>query len=555
MALQIPNRPLLELSKEKPAKKPTIRVRAAADDDSAPASDWGSLLGDLSRATHAPEQGEVEWRIHDRTHLEFAIDYPFEAKQGSYCWEAFFFVPESFRLLETTYDKKQIYDDLLSYVRLAVPQLPFEELANVCESNDESSLLVRLRQSITEASESSDGSTISRATVRRLRVFACMVRASGLDAQRAMLTGVEEAEGPEAASRIVSRLLMLSGRVSRGFRRLLVDTERLTLPSEVRVALRWVDEDLSLFLEAISATASVQIAQRSQEPDDGWAEIAGRLASDAVAEARYRKEHSYPSVGTDDASPREVEHIEFRRHVLKRFTSSVLWLRHEVRDGARWILQLLMALAAAVAMSFAVVATLYATHQQEYVYLYAILIVASYAVKDRMKAVLQNVFTDWAQKRFADRNWTIRDSERDETVGVVNERAGFRPFSKIPADVLAARRVTREHALEEFARPEAVLWHEKAVIVEPRKRGTLPSPMMTEIFRLNIDPWLAHTDDPNRTVTFADPDEAVVCSVTARRVYNINVVYRLRHADKLPAWKRIRVVVSRKGIERIDPIA
>jgi len=169
--------------------------------------------------------------------------------------------------------------------------------------------------------------------------------------------------------------------------------------------------------------------------------------------------------------------------------------------------------------------------------------------------VLQTVFTKWALKRFADRNWTIRDTERDETVGVVSERAGFRDFKSLPTEVLAARRLTREHALEEFARPEAVLWHEKAVVVEPRQQGTLPSPMMTEIFRLNIDPWLAHTDDPNRTVTFADPDEAVVCSVTARRVYNINVVYRLRHANKQPAWNRIRVVVSRKGIERIDPIA
>jgi hypothetical protein len=81
---------------------------------------------------------------------------------------------------------------------------------------------------------------------------------------------------------------------------------------------------------------------------------------------------------------------------------------------------------------------------------------------------------------------------------------------------------------------------------------------MTEIFRLNIGPWLAHTDDPNRTITFADPDEAVVCSVSARRVYNINVVYRLRKTGGNPPsdaeWRRIRVVVSRKGIERIDPI-
>jgi hypothetical protein len=79
--------------------------------------------------------------------------------------------------------------------------------------------------------------------------------------------------------------------------------------------------------------------------------------------------------------------------------------------------------------------------------------------------------------------------------------------------------------------------------------------MLTEIFRLNVGHWLAHTDDPNRRVVFADPDDASLYSATARRVYNINVIYRLRREDeKEAAWHRIRVVVSRKGIERIDPI-
>jgi hypothetical protein len=45
-----------------------------------------------------------------------------------------------------------------------------------------------------------------------------------------------------------------------------------------------------------------------------------------------------------------------------------------------------------------------------------------------------------------------------------------------------------------------------------------------------------------------------VCTAKARRVYNLNVIYRLRRAGSDVPWRRIRVVVSRKGIERIDPI-
>ena len=652
MSAPLSTRPRLELRRERNWKRPTIRVHARAQEASP--SEWGSLLGDLTRGTRAPAELDVAWRIHDKTHLELAIDYPFERGVAAFTWEAFFFVPDSFRLEQTTYDKKQIYDDLLSYVRLAVPELPFAELADSCDPDRPGCLAADLRSTLLHACGEQDGSPSSKNAVRRLRVFACMVRASGLEAQRHMLGEIEHAKSPEQAARAARTFVTLASRATTGFRKLVEEVERREVPSEVRVALRWVDEDISLFVEALTATASVEVHQRATsdgspratsegsskkgdaarkgdatrkgdagraeedagsailDPDaegdadtlradptaeprerdlpsslkpeaipsmfsmeggsrkerpgvkpsaqaaEAWADVASLLASEAVSEARYRKERRYPSVGHDDATSRDVEHIEFRRHVLKRFTSSVLWLRHEVRDAGTWILHVAYAFAAAFAMVFAVIATLRVTVMQEYVTLYVVLLVAAYAVKDRMKAVLQTTFARWAQKRFADRAWTIRDEEREDAIGIVKERAGFRQFGKVPAGVLHARRMTREHALEEHARPETVLWHQKTVEMSPRREGRLPSPMMTEIFRLNIGPWLAHTDDPNRTITFADPDEGVVCSVTARRVYNINVVYRLRKVSGKDAadlgWRRIRLVVSRKGIERIDPI-
>jgi hypothetical protein len=341
--------------------------------------------------------------------------------------------------------------------------------------------------------------------------------------------------------------------VARSYRALLARAEVLKLPTELGVALRWIDEDISLVLEALTATASVHI-QSHAAGDAPYCEMASRLAAEAVVEARYRERKGYPSVGSGDASARDVEHIEFRRHMLKRFTSSVLWLKHEVRDGKSWVLHWLYAIAAAVAMSFAFFASTRASQMQKYFYAYLALVITSYAAKDRLKALLQAWLSKWAERRFPNRRWSIRDPERERNLGNVRERAGFRPFNHLPERVLDARRLTREHALEEFARPETVLWHEKTVVLEGMKKGRLDSPMLTEIFRLNIGPWLTHTDDPNRTITFADPKEATVYSATARRVYNIGVVYRLRRGDAESPWRRIRAVVSRKGVERIDQI-
>lgn len=542
----------------KPKKRPRVEVQAATDD--APPSEWGSLLGDLARPS-SPLVGdlEVDWRIHDKTHLEFAIDYPFGAQGVKYTWEAFFFVPDSFRLDATTYDKKEMYEDLQSYVRLAVPEVPFEDLVVAPKEAKEGAapptkqtLLAELEASIDVARGAKDGSEASNIAIRRARTYACLVRAAGLARQRELLEMIGVAVEPRDVTKLVGAFLRTSRAVASSLRSVIERSTDADLPPELRVALRWVDEDISLVLETLAATASIKVQERA-ERDPRWCEIAGRLAGEAVAEARYRERVNYPSVGRSDASARDVEHIEFRRHMLRRFTSSVLWLKNEVRDGASWVIQGLYAVAAALAMGFAFVATTRANESSNF-YLLMFLVIGSYAVKDRMKALLQLWLTRWAERRFPNRKWTIRDPERKTTVGIVLERAGFSPFSSLPKKVLDARRLTREHALEECARPEAVLWHEKTVELNKPEEGRLPSPMLTEIFRLNIGPWLHHTDDANRSISFADPESASVYSAIARRVYNINVVYRLRRENAEPIWKRIRVVVSRKGIERIDAI-
>jgi hypothetical protein len=215
------------------------------------------------------------------------------------------------------------------------------------------------------------------------------------------------------------------------------------------------------------------------------------------------------------------------------------------------------AVAAAVAMAFALFAAAQTTKYADNVLRYAMAAALAYAVKDRMKAVLQNWFSGWISRRFPDRRWTIRDDERHSVLGTVRERAGFSPFSRLPPEVLSARRQTRLHSLEEAARPENVLWHQKLVTVCKRSDApaNIPSTILTEIFRLNLQRWLDNTDDPKGKRIFADPNDARVYSVNARRVYNINVVYRLSQGQPDAPWHRIRLVVSRRGIQRIEAIA
>jgi len=69
--------------------------RVARSERAARYAELGSLLADLSRGRRKPVV-----RVHDRTHVEFAIDYRLASKEKAerFVWEAYYFVPESLRL-------------------------------------------------------------------------------------------------------------------------------------------------------------------------------------------------------------------------------------------------------------------------------------------------------------------------------------------------------------------------------------------------------------------------------------------------------------------------
>lgn len=497
-------------------------------------SDWGSLVADLSRGRDEPT-----FHVHDRTHLELALDYRLRAEHSveSFVWEAYFFAPESLRLDSRTYDKTDIYTDLQSYVRFEVPSVEFGELA--------SDPIDKIRTAL-EGGE--------QGAVREMRLFACQVRAAGVELRQRIVEalaepGVERERAEQAAARMVADCRQITAKLREA---LAPAAER---GDTLATAARWVDEDVSRLIETLLATVARRLSKNSGTPS--LIELVERAA---ISEAKQREESGIGRTGRLAMRAREIEALEFRRHLLKRFTSSVLWLNPEVRPASTWVRELLYAVAASVAMAFALGAAVWNGFQvgSEGLMTWVLVGVVAYAVKDRIKALLQSKFSSVVDRHFPDRRWQIRDRERAVILGEMNEQSGFVAFDDMPPAVLAARRLTRRHELEEQARPETVLFHKKEVTVQAQ-RVAMADPRftaLTEIFRLDVSRWLAHTDDPKRDIVFADPVAGKIGSAKAPRVYNLAVVFRLRrHDDESVAWHRLRVVVSRKGIRRVERIA
>ena len=455
----------------------------------------------------------------------------------SFVWEAYFFAPESLRLDSRTYDKTDIYTDLQSYVRFAVPDVSFTDLAGAP--------IDKLRTAL----EGSDD-----AAVREMRLFACQVRAAGVEMRQRIIGALEGNDDERArAEQAAVRMTTDCKRIASKLREALAPAADRGDPLDT--AAKWVDEDVSRLLETLLATIS-----RRLEAVGSSRSLVELVEQGAIAEATYRDECGIGRTGRLKMTAREIEALEFRRHLLKRFTSSVLWLSPEVRPAGTWVREISYAAAASIAMAFAIGAAIWNGFEvgSEGLMTWVLVAVVAYAVKDRFKALLQSKISSVVDRHFPDRRWRIRDRERSVVLGEMKEQSGFLAMDDLPAAVLAARRLTREHQLEEQARPETVLFHKKEVDVQAQ-RVAVADPRfsaLTEIFRLDVGRWLAHTDDPKRDIVFADPVARKVAAAKAPRVYNLAVVFRLRReADDSAPWHRLRVVVSRKGIRRIERIA
>jgi hypothetical protein len=186
---------------------------------------------------------------------------------------------------------------------------------------------------------------------------------------------------------------------------------------------------------------------------------------------------------------------------------------------------------------------------------YVIIGAVVYAVKDRVKASLQALLARWISRRAPDRYWEVKNAA-GRVLASVDERAAFLTFAQTPESVLNVRRQTRIHRLEESARPETVLHHRKVVHVRPLDDDptTLRRSALREIVRLHIGEWLENTDDPKQRVVMADPTLGELVTAKARRVYNVNILFRLQELDEAERWNRVRVVVARSGIVRVEAI-
>ncbi len=475
----------------------------------------------------------LAWRRHDRTHLEVSVVYGAapEAQPLGHVWEAYYFLPDSFRINRETFTTQHLYASFQSYVRFSAPLLSVEDFPNVAAEL---------------------GEVIAHAPGPRvdweLKLFACRAREAIARDAGLLLSDVKESvEGAsQAAAEFAAAVTDGLQLIRKAFAGAGTD------PSVVRT-IGWVDEHISRRVEMALIQLSDQL--RGQDPES---DVGRRVTEAAIDEARYRKERGLGPVSSVGGSTRELEDIELHQHGLKRFTSSVLWLRVLVEDAQRWALHTFHAVAAGVAMAFAVIVALTVGNptSTDHLWIWGLAMVVAYMFKDRIKFVLQELFAREIATRLPDRRWKVQDPTTRAELAAVTEKARFISHADVPPAAAELRSLAYRDTLQELTRPEHVLRHRKVMKLhlDAMQAVDLRLTSLTEVFRLDLARWLTHTDDAKRTVTLVDPDRGELFTTKLPRSYDVVVVYRVTDSPEDDAgWQVAQVVVSRSGIQRVGP--
>ncbi len=485
---------------------------------------------------------------HGRRHLELEITYPLDRSargRETYRLDAWFFIPPPLQHWYEFNPREQFFRDLTAYTRFQPFPLSLGALANML---DERNPMCRIRSLAVFAAL--DTEPTQKKIIYEMRMLINVFQ-SQFRGQCALIDEMADGKNYPAAkvAVVVRRLLNEISLILKHF----AELEPLILaphvPPIVRNHYRWADESFS-----IRAEKNFYRLYRSLSKAGILPELAALCRAEIAAQIAHRRGRQYETV-VDPRNDRTNELFSFREHQLKKWAESVMYMTVARSRLPQHVLHLSFGIAAAVAMAVAVAAAVVAeTYFNVHSYPWAILAVAAYVFKDRIKDVLRN----WAQHllpRFiADRMQRLINPYSGRRAGLTRERVRMTHMENLPMEVRRLRH-NRQHPYRGLTPPEDVLhYHKEVKFHSDRLRATENRlTALCEILRLDMRHWFYKMDKADDDLTCVEGEK--VRLIKSRRVYHINVILRLTHnggSREPPALYRYRLVANRAGIVRIE---
>lgn len=498
--------------------------------------------------------------LHDRHRFEIKLDMDLrQSSRTVYEVESYFFVPRSLNIGPGTYTKEDFYNNNQRYIRFQTPKI---SLAKLCDPKLRTSPLNRVKQTLSAILAGSKDQALVELAYDEFKLLGCVIRGEIRDHVMIFAAELETyIPHPEQEKRLfavegLDNFLADLKYLGNEINALKSEIMEPAVPVKLKEAFKFFDEYLSLIMEEY-LTSLLVVLRQNKAALKAFENVEKELTAIVVAQTRYRAAMNYPSVLREGESN---EVIIYRRGVLKKFMSSVLYLKPELEES-HTLTQVFFGLAAGVAMLFAVLATIYAQNRYTMNSVpFVLIIVISYIFKDRIKDWLKHLFSKNLTRWLSDREIKILDPCNSKKIGLLKEAFTFIPAAAVPPDISRIRKIDNITSIDEDGKPERVFKYKKEIALYPEKiLGSHDRRKdLKDIMRFNIKDFITQADDSCVEYPFADPATGQIRTSVCSRVYHMNMVIKYSYADakgvKMIHFDRIRIVLNKEGLVRLEEV-
>lgn len=482
---------------------------------------------------------DIQVQIHDRYSVEFKIGYVVRPQKqvNDFMLNTWIFVPDSLAINSFTYSKNQFYRDVKSNVRLITPIYRLEEVAE-----EQSLPFMFLGVAFNELVADPSKENLAEYEYQ-IKMFTSIVKSALRKTTYGILHNQKEDDLKVLVKSYVNNVQKITGR----YRVLREIIKNPSVPQEMLIYFSFGDEFLSNLVEQYT----YGILERLKKYDpQSFALVEKPLMDMLKAEISYKRSQGYWVV--DKESPDNNRNLVFRRHLLKKYTESHLFLNAKKKKEGVVQEQVYYSLAAGISMIFAT--TIAFSFQQKYgnftMPLFVALVV-SYMLKDRIKDLIRYYFAHRLGKKYFDNKTLI--SIKDNPIGWMKEGVDFITEDRVPEEVMNIR--DRSDLLEAENRntEEKIILYRKLVSIDAQAlddNNQYDISGINDILRYNISNFIQKMDNPE--VPLYLPDEKGGYEIiSGDKIYYINFLMQFQYEGNIN-YKRFRLIVSRNGIQGIE---
>ncbi|MDD2716752.1 MAG: hypothetical protein PHW04_12740 [Candidatus Wallbacteria bacterium] len=490
-----------------------------------------------------PANIECRLHIHDRYHIEQKMAYlpDGQDRESEYRIENYIFIPKNLGINERAYPKSEIYHWIKNYVRFRNPKIPVSNLI----SSSQGSPLCKLKTIVESLGRCAGDRKVVNAYEHELKMFGSITRSTLRDLTTFIRdNGITRRD----RERLIGDFISSSKEVIAGLEKIWTLVCIPQIPRDLQSEFLWLEEAVNMFVNE-SCFDILEILNKKlnihDEPDLN-AELLNLIAENNSAREKLLH-HKDGENGTNES-------YVFRKRILKKFVSSVLFLNVSVNEESKKLEHLLFALSAGISMIFATaVAYYFNLRYGNFSFPMLVAGIIAYMFKDRIKVLGQDYFRNILSRHYYDHKIMISVPGAEKAVGVCREYIRYQLRHDLPKKIAQFTEQNDFYQLERELSGENIILYKKKIRLDTGEISKLYDGVsgIIDITRLNFKEFLSNMDEPDVPV-FAVNNGAYTCE-KGEKLYHVHLVTHL-HSGITDRLQCFRIVLNRRGLKRIDQI-